>query len=166
MAVVAQAYDFVVGIDTHSKTHTLAIISAVTGAEIANETFPSTSTGMKRALGWISRRSTGDKSRVLLSMEGTGSYGAKFRQLATESDYRVIEAPFPERRIGRKRGKVRQHRRSSGGQSCPGNRDERASRTARRPTPYGVTSPNCCQDFDGSRTNRGYQFVDRAVASR
>lgn len=50
MAVVAQAYDFVVGIDTHSNTHTLAIISAVTGAEIANETFPSTSTGMNRAL--------------------------------------------------------------------------------------------------------------------
>ncbi|MFF2345955.1 transposase [Pseudarthrobacter sp. NPDC058119] len=105
MAVVAQAYDFVVGIDTHSKTHTLAIISAVTGAEIANETFPSTSTGMSRALRWISRRSTEDKSRVLLSMEGTGSYGAKLRQLATESGFRVVEAPFPERRIGRKRGK-------------------------------------------------------------
>lgn len=105
MAVVAQAYDFVVGIDTHSKTHTLAIISAVTGAEIANETFPSTSTGMNRALRWISRRSTEDKSRVLLSVEGTGSYGAKLRQLATESGFRVVEAPFPERRIGRKRGK-------------------------------------------------------------
>ncbi|WP_426225551.1 IS110 family transposase [Pseudarthrobacter sp. DSP2-3-2b1] len=105
MAIVAQSYDFVVGIDTHSRTHTLAIISAVTGAEISNETFPSTTTGMKRALRWISRRSAGDKSRVLLSMEGTGSYGAKLRQLATESDYRVVEAPFPERRIGRKRGK-------------------------------------------------------------
>lgn len=105
MAVVAQSYDFVVGIDTHSRNHTLAIISALTGAEIANETFPSTTTGMNRALRWISRRSTGDSSRVLLSMEGTGSYGAKFRQLATESDYRVIEAPFPERRVGRKRGK-------------------------------------------------------------
>ncbi|TQJ39374.1 transposase [Arthrobacter sp. SLBN-112] len=105
MAVVAQSYDFVVGIDTHSRTHTLAIISTLTGAEIANDTFPSTNTGMNRALRWISRRSTGDNSRVLLSMEGTGSYGAKFRQLATESDYRVIEAPFPERRVGRKRGK-------------------------------------------------------------
>lgn len=38
-------------------------------------------------------------------MEGTGSYGAKFRQQATAAHYRVAEAPFPERRIGRFRGK-------------------------------------------------------------
>lgn len=105
MTVVAQCYDFVVGVDTHAKTHTLAIISTLTGGEISNETFPSTSTGMSRALRWVSRRSTSDSGQVLLSMEGTGSYGAKLRQLATQAGYRVVEAPFPQRRLGRKLGK-------------------------------------------------------------
>lgn len=105
MAVVAQSYDYVVGVDTHSKTHTLAIISTLTGGEIANGTFPSTSTGMGRALRWVSRRSTDNTGQVLLSMEGTGSYGAKLRQLASQAGYRVVEAPFLQRRLGRKLGK-------------------------------------------------------------
>lgn len=105
MPVVAQEYDYVVGVDTHSKTHTLAIISTDLGAEIATETFPTTGPGMNRALAWISRRSTNDSPRVLISMEGTGSYGAKLRQLATAHDYRVVEAPLPQRRLGRQRGK-------------------------------------------------------------
>ncbi|WP_043471870.1 IS110 family transposase [Arthrobacter sp. Rue61a] len=105
MSVVAQTYDYVVGIDTHAKTHTLAIISTLTGGEIANETFPSTSAGMGRALTWISRRSAADPERTLISMEGTGSYGAKLRHVAAEAGYRVVEAPFPQRRVGRKLGK-------------------------------------------------------------
>ncbi len=99
MTVVAQTNDYVVGIDTHSKTHTLAIISTLTGGETANETFPSTAAGMARAVTWISRRSTKDPGRVLISMEGTGSYGAKLRQFATQAGYRLIEAPFPQRRL-------------------------------------------------------------------
>lgn len=38
-------------------------------------------------------------------MEGAGSYGAKFRHLAIEAGFQVTEAPFPQRRLGRLRGK-------------------------------------------------------------
>lgn len=78
--IVAEHFAFVVGIDTHAKTHTLAIINTASGGEIANETFPATSTGGNRALSWILRRTGMSPEQVLLSMEGTGSYGAKLRQ--------------------------------------------------------------------------------------
>lgn len=38
--IVAEHFGFVVGIDTHAKTHALAIINTPSGGEIANETFP------------------------------------------------------------------------------------------------------------------------------
>ena len=78
--IVAEHFGFVVGIDTHAKTHSLAIIDTETdGEEIANETFPATATGGNRALSWILRRTNASPQMVLLSMEGTGSYGAKLR---------------------------------------------------------------------------------------
>jgi len=105
MEVVAERFAYVVGIDTHARTHTLAIINAITGEELANETFPATTSGINRALSWILRQTGGPVDSVLLSMEGTGSYGAKFRQQATDAQFRVTEAPFPNRRLGRYRGK-------------------------------------------------------------
>lgn len=105
MSIVAEKFSFVVGIDTHAKTHTFAIINSITGEEIANETFPVTVPGGRRALSWIQRRCQGSTEKILLTMEGTGSYGAKFRQQATDAGFQVTEAPFPERRLGRLRGK-------------------------------------------------------------
>jgi hypothetical protein len=32
MAIVADQYDFVIGVDTHAASHTLALITASTGA--------------------------------------------------------------------------------------------------------------------------------------
>lgn len=105
MSIVAEKFSFVVGIDTHAKTHTFAIINTITGEEIANETFPVTVPGGKRALSWIQRRCQGPPENILLTMEGAGSYGAKFRQQATDAGFQVTEAPFPQRRLGRLRGK-------------------------------------------------------------
>jgi hypothetical protein len=39
MTIVAEQFDFVVGIDTHARTHTLPIIHTTTGEELAAETF-------------------------------------------------------------------------------------------------------------------------------
>lgn len=105
MPIVAEQYDFVVGVDTHARTHTFAIINAATGEEIGNETFPVTVPGGQRVLAWIRRRSGVEKDDVLISMEGTGSYGAKLRHQAVEAGFRVVEAPSPERKVGRYRGK-------------------------------------------------------------
>ncbi|WP_211880939.1 IS110 family transposase [Pseudarthrobacter albicanus] len=103
--IVAEHFRFVVGVDTHAQTHTLAIINTATGEEIANETFPATTAGGSRALSWILRRTSGSAEAVLLSMEGTGSYGAKLRQQAAETGFRVTEAPVPNHRLGRYLGK-------------------------------------------------------------
>jgi transposase len=103
--IVAEHFGFVVGIDTHAKTHTLAIVDTAKGGELGNETFPATSTGGNRALSWILRHTQASPKQVLLSMEGTGSYGAKLRQQACDAGFQVTEAPVPNQRLGRYEGK-------------------------------------------------------------
>ncbi|MCU1531780.1 MAG: family transposase [Arthrobacter sp.] len=92
---MAEHFGFVVGIDTHAKTHTLAILDTARGGEIANETFPATPTGGNRALSWILRRTEASPEQVLLSMEGTGSYGPKLRQQASDAGFTVTKRPSP-----------------------------------------------------------------------
>jgi transposase len=78
MAIVAESFDFVVGVDTHAKTHTLAVVTA--GGLVADtRTFPTSSQGLGRATSWVSKHTggAGGCARVLVSMEGTGSYGAR-----------------------------------------------------------------------------------------
>jgi transposase len=73
MAIVAETVDYVVGIDTHARTHTYCILHARTGAVVDTATFPASQAGHVRAITWISRRGPG---RVLAAVEGTSSYGA------------------------------------------------------------------------------------------
>jgi len=71
------------------------------GEEIANETFPDTTAGGNRALSWILRHSVGTVHRVLLSIEGTNSYGAKLRYQAAAAGFRATGAPATDYRLGR-----------------------------------------------------------------
>lgn len=103
--IVEEHFRFVVGIDTHAKTHTFAIINTANGGEIANETFPASVAGGNRALSWIRRHTDASPEQVLLSMEGTGSYGAKLRQRVSDAGYQVTEAPVPNQRLSRYEGK-------------------------------------------------------------
>ena len=48
MTIVAHAHPFVVGVDTHARTHTLAVLVAATGELAATEKFPATDAGMDR----------------------------------------------------------------------------------------------------------------------
>jgi transposase len=73
MAIVAQTVDYVVGIDTHARTHTYCIVHARTGAVVDTATFPASPAGYIRAIDWIVRRSPGS---VLAAVEGTSSYGS------------------------------------------------------------------------------------------
>lgn len=104
MAIVADTYDFVVGVDTHARTHSYAIIEAGTGGEVEHRDFPATPSGVLRALDWIARRTgeatAGDLDRVLVSMEGTRSYGARAAVVLAEAGYRVVDAPAPTRAHG------------------------------------------------------------------
>src|SRR5699024_11419481 len=86
---VAQCYQYVVGIDTHAATHTLAVLGA-NGALIDQGTFPASPAGLARAIDWIGRRTAGEVDSVLVSAEGTGSYGARLSGQLAQTGYRVI----------------------------------------------------------------------------
>lgn len=104
--VVADRYDFVVGIDTHARHHALAIVTAA-GRLVQTRQFPTSPAGLDRAVDWIARRTrpgseTGpdhevDHERVLVSMESVGCYGAVLAGRLAEVGYRVTEAPTPRR---------------------------------------------------------------------
>ena len=52
-SIVAEQYEFVIGVDTHPATHTLSVITAATGAVIDQAVFSTTPSGLDRALTWI-----------------------------------------------------------------------------------------------------------------
>ncbi|MFI6364147.1 transposase [Nocardia sp. NPDC050630] len=69
-------------------------------------TFPTTSTGLERAIGWLARRTDGDVDGVLIAAEGTGSYGAILADRLERIGYRVVEAPTPSSKRLRDKGKT------------------------------------------------------------
>ena len=89
MTIVAEHFSFVVGVDTHARSNTYAIIATRTAARTDAATFPTSSSGIGRALGWISRRC--QESRPLLVVEGIGSYGAALRRAAAIRGLEVVE---------------------------------------------------------------------------
>lgn len=100
MSIVSETYQFVVGVDTHAATHQFAILQAATGLVIAEAQFPTHSAGLARAAAWIGRCTEGDLGAVLISAEGTGSYGARLARVLSEIGYRVVDAPAPKRSPG------------------------------------------------------------------
>jgi transposase len=104
MTIVADTYTYVVGVDTHAATHHYAIIDTRTGGVVDDAEFPTHSKGLLRAAAWITRRTGeptgGDLDQVLVSMEGTRSYGAQLAMLLAQAGYRVVDAPSPKRERG------------------------------------------------------------------
>lgn len=104
MAIVADTYTYVVGVDTHAATHHYAIVETRSGGQIAHGSSPPHAAGLLRAVDWISRRTSVDDNpavdQVLISMEGTGSYGAQAAELLAARGYRVVDAPSPKRARG------------------------------------------------------------------
>ena len=108
MSIVADAYAYVVGVDTHAATHHYAVIATRPGGVVDAREFPTHAKGLMRAAEWIARR-TGQTTpgeldqvahRVLVSMEGTGSYGAQMATVLAQAGYRVVDAPAPKRERG------------------------------------------------------------------
>jgi hypothetical protein len=64
VTIVAHAYQFVVGVDTHARTHALSILVAATGAVVDESQFPATDAGMARAIAWVERRTDGDMATL------------------------------------------------------------------------------------------------------
>ena len=104
MTIVAHAYQFVIGVDTHARTHAFSILAAATGAVVDEEQFPATEAGMARAIAWAGRRTEGDLA-TLWVIECVGSYGARLASVVTRAGYQVVEAARMDARGNRGVGK-------------------------------------------------------------
>lgn len=97
MTIVANTFAYVIGADTHARTHTLCVVEARTGGRIDSQAFPTTPAGLARATIWIGRR-TSALADVLIAIEGVGSYGAGLARCCQTAGYRVVESfPTPAR---------------------------------------------------------------------
>ncbi|GAA1613778.1 IS110 family transposase [Actinoplanes couchii] len=103
MAIVADQYDFIVGVDTHAASHILALITAATGAISQPAQFPATPAGLRRAVGWIQRHT--QTAATLIVVDGAGSYGATFTEQLVAAGLTVAEAPEIPATTRRRRGK-------------------------------------------------------------
>lgn len=104
MTIVAHAHPFVIGVDTHARTHTLAVLVAATGELVATEQFPTTDAGIDRAIAWAARRTDGELA-TLWVIEGVATYGAHLASAATRAGFEVVEAAAMDARAHRGTGK-------------------------------------------------------------
>jgi transposase len=104
MTIVAHSHPFVIGVDTHARTHTLAVLVAATGELVATEQFPATGAGMDRAVAWAARRTDGELA-TLWVIEGVATYGTHLASAAKRAGYEVVEAAAMNARANRGTGK-------------------------------------------------------------
>jgi transposase len=88
------------GVDTHSDVHVAAVVDQ-TGRIRDVESFPTTTAGYRRLLGWMRRH--GEVVRV--GVEGTGSYGAGLARHLLDKGVEVVDVNRPNRQARRRRGK-------------------------------------------------------------
>ncbi|QBE48012.1 IS110 family transposase [Leucobacter triazinivorans] len=103
MTIVAHQHPYVIGVDTHARTHTYAVLSPL-GELLDIAQFPTTTAGMQRAISWGARRTGGDLD-TLWVIEGTASYGARLVMLVASTGYEVVEAPVTPGRVRAGKGK-------------------------------------------------------------
>ncbi|QNJ93879.1 IS110 family transposase [Mycolicibacterium fluoranthenivorans] len=104
MTIVAHSHPFVIGVDTHARTHTLSVLVAATGELVATEQFPATGAGMDRAVAWAARRTDGERA-TLWVIEGVATYGTHLASAAKRAGYEVVEAAAMNARANRGTGK-------------------------------------------------------------
>lgn len=104
MTIVAHCHPYVVGVDTHARTHTFALLVAATGELVATDQFPATGAGMTRAIAWVARRTAGDLA-TLWVIEGIATYGARLAAAASQAGYEIVEAARMDARAHRGTGK-------------------------------------------------------------
>jgi transposase len=100
--MLADQVEAVIGVDTHRDRHVLAVVSAATGALVAEASVAADGRGYERALALARRHAPG---RRAWAVEGSGSYGAGLVRLLVAHGERVIEIGRPERRGERTKAK-------------------------------------------------------------
>ena len=66
MPIVAEQYAFVIGVDTHAATHSLALVTAATGGIVTEAVFPNSPAGLDRALRWIAGKINGESALIVI----------------------------------------------------------------------------------------------------
>jgi transposase len=102
VAMLPEVVDAVIGADTHRDTNQVEI-AYPSGAVIATGAFSNDSTGHAAAVGWMFEHAPGP--RLVVSIEGTRSYGAGLARAAKTVGLAVIEAEQPTRKTRRGKGK-------------------------------------------------------------
>jgi transposase len=85
--MLADLIDAVIGVDTHRDTHH-AELALPTGAAIATCSISNDSAGYAQLLTWIADHAPGP--RLVISIEGTRSYGAGLARGAAVDRLRVV----------------------------------------------------------------------------
>lgn len=98
--MASEAPNIIVGIDTHSDTHHVAIINEH-GKPLADQEFLTTGSGYRKIVNFIT-----DHGVVLaVGVEGTGSYGADLTRVLRSFGMNVLEVNRPNRAARRLNGK-------------------------------------------------------------
>lgn len=97
MTMLADRIDAVIGVDTHTDTHT-AVICDARGGVLTEITVETDDAGLGQLLDAVLEHVPGP--RVAWAVEGTGSYGAGLAEALRQMDQEVIEAPRTKRDRG------------------------------------------------------------------
>ncbi|HEY2206902.1 MAG TPA: transposase [Pseudonocardia sp.] len=100
--MLAELVDAVIGVDTHRDVHQVEI-AYPSGAAIATRSFGNDSAGYAHLLSWTLEHAPGP--RMVMSIEGTRSYGAGLTRAAAAAGIPVIECEQPTRKTRRGKGK-------------------------------------------------------------
>jgi hypothetical protein len=93
MAMLADTVELVIGVDTHKQTHTAAVVTATTGAVIAQATVAATPAGYRQLLALADQQ----PGQRVWAVEGTGGYGAGLTRYLTAHAEQVVELDRPKR---------------------------------------------------------------------
>jgi transposase len=91
--MLAELVEVVIGVDTHSQTHTAAAVDARTGAVLARATVTSDPDGYAELVALAEQHSC----LRAWAMEGTGGYGAGLARHLADRDELVVELDRPKR---------------------------------------------------------------------
>jgi transposase len=88
------------GVDSHKDTIHVAVITEI-GQQVADQEFPTTQGGYRRAVGWL----IGHGRLAAVGVEGTSSYGRGITTALTRAGIRVVEVNRTRPAERRKQGK-------------------------------------------------------------
>jgi transposase len=90
----------IAGIDTHTETHHVAVISG-TGEHLADKEFLADASGYRKIIEFLTTFGT----VLAIGVEGTGTYGAELARVLTREGMQVLEVMRPNRQNRRLQGK-------------------------------------------------------------